>query len=266
MSLVRSAYSRATVMHDPVAVGEQEAGLVAVGGAGDALDGRQRVGGVVDELRQLAGVAGAALVLHQPGAGLEVARGLLGRGRLLARLRLRVLVTTARQHGRRARPRSRSTRSPARRKCPAAHDSAASDSVQPSQDGTCSSITPTRACRSQSSGVGRLRGGEGDLAAVRGRGHGPWAWRRRRSELAADLAAVATRAGSPSSSRSRRRSRPARGAIVVASQQDRQEHGPRRRAARRAPAAASRGRRVSDKTVIKRSGGSPSLTTETSCP
>ena len=64
-------------VHDPVAVGEQEAGLVGVGGGGDALDRGERVGGVVDDLGQLAGVAGAALVLDQAGAGVEVAGGLL---------------------------------------------------------------------------------------------------------------------------------------------------------------------------------------------
>ena len=69
----------------------------------------------------------------------------------------------------------------------------ASDSVQPSHEGTCSSITPTRACRSHSSGSvpSRVRGGERHLAGVRGRERTlSSAPRADRGELAADLAAV----------------------------------------------------------------------------
>ena len=45
-----------------------------------------------------AGVARAALVLHQPGAGREVACRELGRGRRLCGLRLRRVVAAAREH------------------------------------------------------------------------------------------------------------------------------------------------------------------------
>ncbi len=220
--------------HDPVAVRQQEAGLVGVRGLRDALHGGERVARAVDDRGQLAGVAGAALVLHQAGAGVQVARrGRLGGRRARAGRRrrvgrgLRVAAAAARhqQHGR-----ERGQEHPPH--CAA----------QLVQDGLLSSVTPTRMCSSHSSAADVSCAAKvTTLARGPGRRRVEDGLRRARRpadgrELPPDLAGVAlTRRVALAGPRTGRRSRPER---------RRRTRPHRARAARRARRRTPAGRRA----------------------